>query len=355
MAGSKNKHQVVFLFSELSYYFLSCLDSLKQHPELSVSVVHWDVNPEAPFQFKFPEHVQFFRRSDFDDGQLANLLEELQPEVIFCAGWLDKGYISILKDIRGPKKVLTMDNQWRGTLRQHIASLASPFNFIRMFDEIWVPGKKQKKFAKKLGFKKKQIKTGFYSADLEYFNGIYNRCIGFKTDHFPHVFLFLGRYVPEKGIDILVEAFEELQNENENDWELHCVGTGKLRSEYLDTQKIKHLGFVQPYELEGPISKAGVFVLPSTFEPWGLVVHECAAAGMPMILSEAVGSADQFANEGNAIIIKPGSKAQLKHALSSFMSKSDEDLIAMARSSVEIGQSLTPAMWAESLFSFLEK
>lgn len=353
MAGSQNKKQIVFLFSELSYYFLAGLDSIKDNPEISVSVVHWDVNPEAPFEFRFPKHVQFFKRSDYDDDQLSNLLEELQADLIFCAGWLDKGYIKVLRQMTSVKRVLTMDNQWRATPRQQLARIASKFNFLRMFDAAWVPGEKQKTFAQKLGFKESQIHTGFYSADLDYFNGVYERYREEKENNFPHVFLFLGRYAPEKGIDILIEAFEELKQEQPNDWKLICAGTGKLRDKYSDKEDIKHLGFVQPYELEGPMSKSGVFVLPSTFEPWGLVVHEAAAAGLPLIVTDVVGAAGQFAGADNALVIEPGSKSALKAAMASMMERSDTELLSMAKASHRIAQTITPDMWAEKLFSFL--
>ncbi len=355
MAGSQNKKQVVLLFSELSYYFLAGLDSINDNTEISVSVVHWSVNPEAPFEFRFPKHVQFFSRSDFDDDQLSNLLEELQPDLIFCAGWLDKGYIRVLRSMNSVKRVLTMDNQWRSTPRQQLARLASKFNFLRMFDAVWVPGEKQKTFAQKLGFKEAQIQMGFYSADLNYFNAVYQSSIRAKEKGFPHVFLYLGRYAPEKGVDMLIEAFEELKKEQDNDWKLICAGTGKLRGNYKDTKDIQHLGFVQPYDLDAPMSAAGVFVLPSTFEPWGLVVHEASAAGLPLIVTDVVGAAGQFATEENALLIDAGSKASLKQALANIMGRSDSELLSMAKASHRIAQRITPEMWAEKLFSFLEQ
>ena len=47
---------------------------------------------------------------------------------------------------------------------------------------------------------------------------------------------------------------------------------------------------MQPEDLLAFMSTGKAFVLPSTFEPWGVAVHEFAAAGYPLILSDAVGA-----------------------------------------------------------------
>lgn len=353
MDGLKTKKEVVFLFSELSYYFLSGLNSVDAS-QASIHVVHWDVNPEAPFAFRFPEHVQFYRRSAYENKELLQLIEKINPELLFCAGWLDKGYLKIVKKLKGPKKVLSMDNQWHGNLRQQAARLAARFSFLSHFDAVWVPGEKQVQFAKKLGFKEQAIQTGFYSADLSYFNRVFEQYKSDKKATFPHVFLFLGRYAEEKGIELLIEAFEELKLSQKNDWKLLCAGTGKLRTKYQDTEDIKHLGFIQPYDLEQVMKQAGVFVLPSSFEPWGLVVHESAAAGLAIVCTKVVGSASLFVRPENGLQINPGNKEDLKQALLNMMQRSDDELWQMSEASHRLAQQISPAMWAEKLFSFLD-
>ncbi len=57
---------------------------------------------------------------------------------------------------------------------------------------------------------------------------------------------------------------------------------------------------------------ADVFVLPSTFEPWGLVVNEAMAAGLPVIASAAVGCADDLIVDGETgVLIEAGSSSEL--------------------------------------------
>ena len=352
MIGSTETPRVVFLYSELSYYFLSGLNSLNPE-EVEVSVVHWDVNPDAPFQFRFPEHVDFWKRSEHSDEQLMEKLEALQPELIFCAGWLDKGYLKLIRKLKGPKKILTMDNQWTGSMRQWIGALSFRFTFLSDFDGIWVQGERQKRFALKLGFKEHNVHMNFYSADLNLFNEVYRSNLAAKTQNYPHTFLYLGRYAPEKGIDDLIEAFEEWKEKSSNDWKLICVGTGPLRSKYDNTEWVEHRGFIQPYDLGTVIRDAGVFVLPSTFEPWGLVVHECAASGLPIISSNKVGSSDLFVGPENGKVIPSRDRSKLVEALDEMAGKTDDELLEMSRQSHLAGQLITPKMWAEKLISFL--
>ncbi len=354
MKAKKAGQNVLFLFTELSYYFLSCLNAAKKEG-VQISVVHWPVNPQAPFQLKLPDHVSFFDRSQFDDKALEALIRDLNPDLLFCAGWMDKSYLKVLRKFPEHRKILTMDNQWRGTLRQHLAVQYTKLNFLKGFKEIWVPGEKQKQYALKLGFKESEIYTEFYSADLNYFNSIYQLYQARKSKSYPHTFLFIGRYVEEKGLDILIEAFNEFKTEKQSDWKLLCVGTGPLTDQYENEKDIDHIGFVQPRELEMALKGAGVFVLPSTFEPWGLVVHECAAAGLPLIVTSVVGSADTFVKPMNGWLIEANSKNDLKKHMEIVASNSDEELFRMAAASHKIAQTISPEMWAEKLISLLKQ
>ena len=113
-----------------------------------------------------------------------------------------------------------------------------------------------------------------------------------RKKNFPKRFLYVGRYYDFKGVKTLWDAFIQLQVENPNDWELWCLGNGDL--EPLEHPKIKHLGFMQPEDLDKIISETGIFILPSLFEPWGVVVQEYAAAGYPLILSNQIGYYFQY-------------------------------------------------------------
>ncbi len=337
---------ILFLYTELAGYFVSCVHALSKQVD-EVHIVRWQVNSEAPFQFEFPVNVTVYERNNYDSNQLLALVRTINPDKIVCSGWVDKGYVKVCRAFKGKvPTVMSMDNHWFGSPKQRVMQLAAPWVLHRAFSHAWVPGEPQKQYALKLGFNEEAISTGFYSADVSLFAPLARA----KDQAIPHRFLYVGRYISAKGMDLLFEAFLDLQDGQPNDWELWCVGTGALYDQRPEHPKIQHLGFKQPQELAGILAQCGVFVLPSRFEPWGVVVHEMAAAGMPMVVSSAVGSATRFVQEGkNGFIFENENKESLKEALQKVMILDQDTLKNMSQSSHQLGMQHTPDLWAETV------
>ena len=111
--------------------------------------------------------------------------------------------------------------------------------------------------------------------------------------------------------------------------------------------RIKHLGFVQVKDMPAVMEQCGVFVLPSSYEPWGVVVHEHACAGFPMVLSSAVGAGDRFLTEtGNGFRFISGDAGTLSSMLRMTMLSTDAELLGMGRRSAELGAQWNPKEWA---------
>lgn len=337
----------VFLYTEIAEYFLACCRELSKHGE--VHIIRWPVNKEAPFQFGENKNLHIYNKADYTKEKLQNLIHSLNPNIIICSGWIDKDYLKITK--RFYKKVptvMTCDTHWRGTFKQQLARIISRFTLLKTFSHAWVPGDIQKKYVLKLGFKQNKIEKGFYSCDLSSFQTNYTSQKEKKELEFPKRFLYVGRYYDFKGINELWKSFIELQNEINSDWELWCLGTGDVTP--IQHPKIKHFGFVQPKDLQSYIAQAGVFILPSRYEPWGVVVHEFAAAGFPLILSTQVGAKEQFLTEGkNGFLFEANNVSSLKSALKKIISCSDERLIEMGKYSFELSKSISPTIWTNSI------
>lgn len=341
----------LFLYTELADYFINCCRALAEHG--TVHVIRWPVNKEAPFKFNFPENVKVYDKENYTLTELHTLVKQINPSVIICSGWIDKDYLKIVKPWH--KKiptVLACDTHWTGSLKQRVATMLSPFFLRNRFSHAWVPGKPQYNYALHLGFKASEISTGFYCCDLDKFNGIYERMSFLKRQQFPKRFIYTGRYYDFKGVTDLWEAFIQLQEEEPNEWELWCLGTGSLMPR--QHPKIKHFGFVQPSDLEPVMQQCGVFILPSRFEPWGVVVQEYAAAGFPLLLSKEVGARETFLKEGiNGYSFAKENVPQLKQALKKIISLEDNKLLAMADQSHKAGQSISPAGWARTVVNVL--
>jgi len=355
MLSSRQKPRLLFLYSELADYFLSCIRKLVELHNVEVHVIHWPVNPEAPFKFLLPEGVTFYDRKQFNTQTLKQKVQEISPDFVYCSGWMDKDYLSA---VQGKKNkipvVIGLDTKWEGTVRQQLARILSPFTLNKVFSHCWVPGKKQEEYALKLGFKKDVILTGYYTADTNFFIAIGERIKKKKNIDFPRRFIYVGRYYEFKGIKDLWQAFIQWQEEKNNEWELWCLGTGDI--EPISHPKIKHYGFIQPKDIEPFMLQAGVFVMPSRFEPWGVVMHEFAAAGFPLISSDAVGASEAFLREGeNGYIYPAGNVSKLKECLSKIASLTDAELIKMGNRSVEMAMKITPEKWVETLMGLMKK
>lgn len=348
--------RVVFLYSEMAGYFLSAVSELvKQGAE--VLVVHWPVKDEAPFDFKVGTGIELLNKSAIDFQELESRIAKFSPELIVTSGWMDKDYLKITKKYYSTiPTVMALDNHWFGSLKQRILTLASPFWLKRIFSDVWVAGEPQAKYAMKLGFKSDCIHRGYYTADVPTFEKHYFVNKEEKGKSFPKVFLYVGRYIEHKGIFDLWEAFVQLQKEKTNDWELWCVGTGELFDQRVEHDKIKHLGFLQPEEMTKVIPQTGVLVLPSHFEPWGVVVHEFAAAGYPMLLSDSIGSGTQFLEEGkNGYSFKSNNAEDLKKAMQRIINTNDISLLEMGEKSHTKSLELTPQIWAKTLLKIRKK
>lgn len=340
---------IVILYTELADYLLCCLNELCLQ-NVNVHIINYPINKEAPFKFDTAnKNITFYDRAAFNEKSLIELIKDINPSLIYCAGWNDKAYLNTVKYFKSKiPALLGFDNQWQGSLKQYISAVYARIFITPNFKYAFVPGKLQQQFAVKLGFNNLNIFTGAYSANTKAFEQQYLKEMGIKQDQFPHKFIYVGRYVAAKGLSELWQAFIELQAEQPNEWELWCLGVGDI--EPVKHPKIKHFGFVQPKDLALYTEQTGVFVLPSRFEPWGVVVHEFAASGFPLLLSDKVGAKEQFLQENiNGYTFQSENVANIKQTLKKIIDMPDSKLIDMSRNSNQISKTISPQTWVNNL------
>jgi glycosyltransferase involved in cell wall biosynthesis len=138
------------------------------------------------------------------------------------------------------------------------------------------------------------------------------------------------------------------------------VGDGPERitlERYVSSYKVpavRFLGAVSWREVPKLFACADVLVIPSTSEPWGLVINEAMACGMPVIASANCGACDDLVRNGvNGIVFNPYSKEDLCSALQMFVS--EEELIdRMGHASLEVIAMFTPQDAAKRMFQGIE-
>lgn len=347
--------KVLFLYTELAGYFLSCVNELINKTNSHVHIVRWPVNNEAPFSFLFNDKIKVYDRYKYSPKEILNLVSEICPDIIYCSGWMDKDYLSVCKRFRKKIPVIVgIDNKWTRSFRQQLGAIFNAITIHKYFSHCWIPGAPQMEFARHIGFNANQILTGFYSCDYDFFHSLFKENRKKKKQNFPHRFIFSGRYYEFKGIKYLWQAFTEIKSEFKCDWELWCLGTGDVKP--IVHPSIKHFGFVQPQELGKYIEQTGVFILPSTFEPWGVAVHEFASAGFPLICSTEVGASSVFLkDEENGFLFEAGNILQLKEKMKKIITLSDEELFEMGEYSAKLASQITPAKWVDTLLSVFQK
>lgn len=347
--------KVLFLYSELAGYFLACAEALHRFYDCEVHIVHWPINPEAPFEFGKYEGIHFYPREEMQVAEIVDLYQQIQADMVYVSGWMDKGYVSAAKKIKkvGIPVVCGSDNHWTGSLRQYIGTWLSPWIIQPSFSHFFVPGLYQYEFGRRLGFPADRILTGMYSADVYRFWEAYTSRSG-SAQPYPHNFLYVGRYIEHKGILDLCTAFTQLCKEMDHDWHLTLVGAGPLYEQMPKMDRISYLPFVQPDDLPSLASDAGCFVLPSHNEPWGVALHEFAAAGLPLITTTVCGSGTAFLRNGyNGSLSIPADIPSLKSAMTQIILSSDDTLKEWGQRSHELSKQITPESWAATLLSVI--
>ena len=139
----------------------------------------------------------------------------------------------------------------------------------------------------------------------------------------PLTVLSVGRLVPDKNFAALIEAVARVPG----GVALELAGTGFLEPELRRHAErlgvpVRFHGHVTPADLPRLYVAADVYALVSTYEPFGVSVREAAAAGLPIVCSRVAGAAGDVAvADRNAILVDPGSVAEITAALARLASE----------------------------------
>jgi len=135
------------------------------------------------------------------------------------------------------------------------------------------------------------------------------------------VILFVGRLIYKKGVDILLEAFARVVQSVPS--QLLIAGDGPERAKLQEratrlgiADRVHFVGFQQPKDLPKFYCAADFFVLPSRTEPWGVVVMEALASGVPVVVSSLVGCHPDVINDPRVgRVVRPDDPQSLAEAI----------------------------------------
>jgi len=276
-------------------------------------------------------------------------LEEIKPDVLVVNGWGHReSQLSFAwARSRGCPTVLLSDSVRENVRRHWWKELAKKW-VIRGCKAAFVAGRPQARYVRYLGIPCENIfHPGSCVVDNDCWRAEAERAranaahIRSKMALPERYFLCVSRFLDCKNLPFLVRAFGRYLAGVSRPWGLVICGRGPeeatIRSTVSRLGLDKHVVLIDwlgPFELAGLYALAGCSVLPSArFECWGLVVNEAMACGLPVLVSEMCGCAEDLVRNGrNGYVFAP----------------SDEEALARLMSRVSTDEQLRQRMGSES-------
>lgn len=299
----------IFLTNIPSFYKINLYNRIAKHIKILVIYTgHGDEGRNADF-FNNKSNFESLYIGDWSKSrqlQLAyNLRRGYDYKELIIGGW-DHYFFWASAILSSKKKnAVVVESSFYESNTSGIKGLIKRI-FLTRISKAYVSGKSQKKLVETLGFKGNSIVTKGV--------GVFNYIKQPPYQPREHVknFLYVGRFVEVKNLKFLISVFNELP-----DIELYLAGFGIQEKELKNMahNNIHFLGAVDNKKLPDIYQKMDVFILPSKSETWGLVVEEALNNGLPVIVSNKVGCADEIINESNGLIFEYNSADSLKNAV----------------------------------------
>ena len=307
-------------------------DRLAQRPEIALEVLYsgrtifgrtWTIEHQHRHRFLDGVRVPGVRRLLRHEYPLTigivGALAETRPDVVVVSGWSTfaaQAAALWCRAKRVPYVLLVESNdrdprpQWRRTLKRLVATPV-----VRRADRVLAIGKLARESVLARGADPAHVGWFANTIDVPAFTERADRLapqrprlrasLGASEDDV--IVLSVARLAPEKGIDTLVRAAAAAHDSRIL---VVVAGEGPEREALQRLARalgvrLSLLGDLQPWDrVLDCYAAADVFALLSRHEPWGVVVNEAAAFGLPLVLSDRVGAAfDLLDGHGNGVLV----------------------------------------------------
>lgn len=341
--------RIVFLWTTLSGYMAACWRELAKRPEVELYVIAYRASAASNTDFDASllagiPHRLLDEVERADVPALLRHVVEHKPDVIATTGWWQKNLRAVVMapELAHAKVVMGLDTPWRTPL-QYLNRLRH-WRYLRRLDGVVPAGERAWQHARNLGFPSEKIFRGQYGVDVSRLRpALAARAQG----PWPRRFLFAGRYVEAKALDVLVAAYRLYRERVEEPWALRCCGRGPLGGLLAAVPGIEDAGFVQPADMIQHWVESGAFLIPSRFDPWPLALVEACAAGLPVIASEACGSAVECLRpQYNGLLVPAENVEALSRAMVELHDKAAQ-LPDWGRRSQTFAEAYSAEVWAE--------
>lgn len=290
-------------------------------------------------------------------------LDQLDPQVVLVPGYYTAPALAAaVWAKRRHRKAILMTETTRGDHPRTWWKEAAKGRLIRsLFDAAIAGGKRHQAYLRELQFPASRIGRCYDVVDNEFFRKGAQRLRMTQTAatfRLPErYFLYVGRLAPEKNLPALIRGFEKARRAGSN-CSLVFVGDGALRGTLEQQVRDARLessvifaGLKATAEILPYYSFAHALVLPSYREPWGLVVNEAMAAGLPVLVSRSCGCVDDLVeHESNGLVFAADREEELAAALLRAGQWSPVERASMGRHSDQLIMQYSLQHWAEEVF-----
>lgn len=295
--------------------------------------------------------------------RVVEALDNSQPSAVGINGWAAPEAVAALGWCRShSRRAILMSETFESS--PHALKSYIRRRRVRQFDAALVGGRLHAGYLTSLGYPPDRIEIGYDVVDNQHFNravpSFTGRCAGVSEKRYV---LANTRFLERKGIDALLRAYaryrtlEARQPQNGAPWHLVICGSGEMERPWKElagdlgvADTVNWPGFLQYHDLPSVYRSAGVFVHPARREPWGLVVNEAAAAGLPLIVGRRVGAACELVREGeNGFLIDPDDVESVANVLWRVTRMTDAERSSMGEASQRIAADFGPERFGRAL------
>lgn len=350
--------RVVFCWSEIPGYMAACWQALARRPGVDLHILHLqqlrdDIrNPFdlGPLLGDLSHEMFQADRPGLDDWLLAAVVAR-RPDVVVHCGWIFKPYarLAAAPELSGVAMMLGMDTPWMGTPTQRLGRVRLARLMSRM-TKVVTASERSAEYARRMGVPDRKIVGGYYGFDDRPLGEVAQSRLGAA---WLRQFLFVGRYVEQKDLGTLVKAYAAYRQLVSDPWGLTCCGHGPDAGQLAGVQGVVDIGFRQPSDLPRVFASHGAFVMASRFEPWGVVIAEAAASGLPVICTTACGAAaDIVRSFYNGLVVTPGDAEGLTRALV-WTHQHESELLQMGQRGRGLADAFSAEAWAARWHNYL--
>jgi glycosyltransferase involved in cell wall biosynthesis len=351
-----NEPRVLVLWPHIPGYLSACLKILLTEYNVSLFVI-----VQRPYLQ--PNHIKLQKFSNFSyldlsssdcpsEAEIKKMVADFRPSILVMSSMKRGIFVRLAKVVkrRGALTIWAADNYWKGSWRDYVNSILSRIGIIYSgFDIAWIPGTLGRQYAQRMSYDDEHIFENLLSCDTELFLpiGIKRFSSELKPD-WPRVFLFVGQYIWRKNLDTLLKAYSIYRGNVTAPWELWFVGSGPLSSMLQGRQGVKDMGYQSAENCAELMGRSGGFILPSRFDHWGVVIHEAACAGLPILASKTCGAVNSLVREGyNGFTFHPEDSGMLAN-LMGYITAGDRAKI-MGENSLRTSYQYNTKLWSRTL------